>query len=125
MAQFLAELEAIDPDGLDETDQASYAVLDYILTHAVALPNSQSAMLPFTNDSGFHNAASFTALNERVRSVEHAEAWISRIQALPDQLAVYTDWLASKPGGPSLAISCLGSLTRLTPRLWMIPLIAP
>ena len=93
MAQFLAELEAIDPDGLDETDQASYAVLDYILTHAVALPDSQSAMMPFTNDSGFHNAASFTALNERVRSVEHAEAWISRIQALPDQLAVYTDWL--------------------------------
>ncbi|PWE18256.1 DUF885 domain-containing protein [Marinicauda salina] len=94
MAEFDARLEAINAEALEGQDRASYAVLDYLLDSAVALPASEGAYFPFTNDSGFHTTASFTALAERPRTVEHAEAWIDRIEALPAYLEIHRAWLA-------------------------------
>jgi uncharacterized protein (DUF885 family) len=93
MAGFDARLDAIDPDALPETDQASYAVLAYLLDSATSISGEMSAMLPFTNDSGFHTSANFTALGTRLRTSDEAEAWIARIEALPDYLGQHQAWL--------------------------------
>ncbi|TGY92340.1 DUF885 domain-containing protein [Marinicauda pacifica] len=93
MEAFHDRLEDIDETALEGQDRASYAVLDYILSNAVALPDATSAMMPFTNDSGFQSMASFIAMSERPRTVEQAEAWIARIEALPAHLAQYRAWL--------------------------------
>ncbi len=93
MAGFDARLDAIDRGALPDSDQASYAVLAYLLDSATTIPGEMSAMIPFTNDSGFHTAANFTALGTRLRTTEQAEAWIARIEALPDYLAQHQAWL--------------------------------
>lgn len=93
MAGFDARLAAIDPGALPDSDQASYAVLAYLLDSATSISGEMSAMIPFTNDSGFHTAANFTALGTRLRTSEEAEAWIARIEALPGNLAQHQAWL--------------------------------
>lgn len=93
MARFDARLDAIDPAALPEDEQANYAVLAYLLDSAVAVPGAFEAMIPFTNDSGFHTQANFVALGARLRTVEQAEAWIDRIEALPDFLGQHQAWL--------------------------------
>jgi uncharacterized protein (DUF885 family) len=50
-------------------------------------------MIPFTNDSGFHTTPGYTALGTRLNSVEQAEAYISRLDALPSYFAQYRAWL--------------------------------
>lgn len=93
MEDFLARLNDIEAEALDERTRESYAVLEYILESAVALPDSVQAMTPFTNDSGFQSEAGFVAMSERPRTVEQAEAWIGRIEALPAHLEQYRLWL--------------------------------
>jgi uncharacterized protein (DUF885 family) len=93
MAGFDARIDAIAPEDLPSDEQANYAVLAYELKSAVAVPWGTTAMIPFTNDSGFHTNASFAALTTRVRSVEEAEAWIAKLNALPEYLAQQQAWL--------------------------------
>ncbi|MEO1039150.1 MAG: DUF885 domain-containing protein [Pseudomonadota bacterium] len=92
-AAFLERLNAIEADALNGADPASYTVLRYLLEDAAALPETMTARIPFTNDSGFHTSASFTALSTRLRTVEEAEAWIARINALPQALDQQIAWL--------------------------------
>ncbi|MFW5660837.1 MAG: DUF885 domain-containing protein, partial [Oceanicaulis sp.] len=94
MAAFDARLDAIDPDALTGADRASHAVLDYILDSAVAIPSATTAMIPFTNDSGFHTLPDFVAMSTRPRTIAEAEAWIERIEALPDYFEDRQAWLA-------------------------------
>jgi len=93
MRGFDARLEAIDTEALPQAQQVNVAVLAYELDSAVAIPRSTTAMIPFTNDSGFHTAPGFAALTTRVRSVEEAEAWIAKIEALPTYFAQQQAWL--------------------------------
>lgn len=93
MTGFDERIDAIDPADLPADEQANYAVLAYVLDRAVAVPSATTAMIPFTNDSGFHTNASFAALTTRVRSVEEAEAWIAKLNAFPDYLAQQQAWL--------------------------------
>ncbi len=93
MAGFDARIDAIDPADLSDRHQASYAVLAYLLDSAVAIPRARTAMTPFTNDSGFHTSPGFSALTTRVRSVAEAEAWITKINALPEYFAQHQAWL--------------------------------
>lgn len=93
MVAFDERVDAIDPDDLPQAHRASYAVMAYNLDTAVEVPRVQTAMMPFTNDSGFHTGPSFAALTVRVRTVEEAEAWIARLNALPDYFAQHTAWL--------------------------------
>jgi uncharacterized protein (DUF885 family) len=62
MTGFDARIDAIDAGDLPEAHQASYAVLAYILDSATAIPRTRTAMIPFTNDSGFHTSPGFAAL---------------------------------------------------------------
>ena len=93
MAAFRARLDPIDGAALSGSDQASFAVLDYILDSAVAISDERQAMIPFTNDSGFHTRPGFVAMGTRLRTVEEAQAWIARIDALPDYYAQHRAWL--------------------------------
>ncbi|MCC5981309.1 MAG: DUF885 domain-containing protein, partial [Oceanicaulis sp.] len=67
MARFYARLQTISLDGLDQTERASFAVLEYLLRSAVELPRAQSMLMPFLNDSGFHTEAEYAAMGVRVR----------------------------------------------------------
>jgi uncharacterized protein (DUF885 family) len=93
MAGFLSRLEGIDPQALPEGEAANYAVLAYILENAAAIPQTRYALTPFTNDSGFHTRPGFVAMGTRLRTVEDAEAFIARLEALPDYYAQHRAWL--------------------------------
>lgn len=93
MAGFLERLEGIDPEALPDAEGANYAVLAYILENAAAIPQTRYALTPFTNDSGFHTSPGFVAMGTRLRTVEDAEAFISRLEALPDYYAQHRAWL--------------------------------
>ncbi|MGY6532734.1 DUF885 domain-containing protein [Glycocaulis sp.] len=93
MARFYARLQTISLDGLDQTERASFAVLEYLLRSAVELPRAQSMLMPFLNDSGFHTEAEYAAMGVRVRNAAEAEAWIDRLSALPDWLDMHIGWM--------------------------------
>lgn len=93
MAAFLERLEGIDPGALPSDQRASHAVLAYVLEGAAAIPASRSNLTPFSNDSGFHTRPDFVAMGTRLRSADEAEAWIARIEALPEYFAQYRAWL--------------------------------
>ncbi|MEQ8404839.1 MAG: DUF885 domain-containing protein [Oceanicaulis sp.] len=93
MAAFAERLEEIDRAALPQDEHANYAVLAYLLDSATAIDGEMSAMIPFTNDSGFHTSANFIALGTRLRTPEQAEAWIARIEALPEFLGAHQAWL--------------------------------
>jgi uncharacterized protein (DUF885 family) len=92
-AEFLARLEAVDPATLDERQQVSHAVLDYLLRSAVTLAPFEPERVGFTNDSGFFSFPGSLALSTRPRSVAEAEAWIRRIESIPAYFAQNTAWL--------------------------------
>ncbi|MCR9129161.1 MAG: DUF885 domain-containing protein [Alphaproteobacteria bacterium] len=93
MAGFLERLEGIDPEALPDDQAANYAVLAYLLESAAAIPATRTALTPFTNDSGFHTRPGFVAMGTRLRTVEDAEAWIARLEALPEYYAQHRAWL--------------------------------
>ena len=90
---FHERLEAIDAEALEGADRASYAVLSHLLDTAVAIPAERRAKLPFTNDSGFHTLPAFAARSAPTGSVEAVEAWITRIETLPEYLGQHQAWL--------------------------------
>jgi uncharacterized protein (DUF885 family) len=90
---FHARLERIDANALMERQRVSHAVLDYLLRSAVELAPFETERLPFTNDSGFHDAPVSVALSLRPRTVAEARAWIKRIESLPEYFAQHVAWL--------------------------------
>jgi uncharacterized protein (DUF885 family) len=91
--EFLARLQAIDADALDDSRRVSHAVLGYLLRFSVELASFEPERISFTNDSGFFSLPASLGLNTRLATVAEAEAWIARIEALPDYFAQATAWL--------------------------------
>jgi uncharacterized protein (DUF885 family) len=92
-AHFLERLQAIDASALDDGDQVSHGILDYVLRSSVELAGFDAERMPFLNDSGFHTAPMQVAANTRIRTVEQGDAWIGRLRALPEFLAEYVLWM--------------------------------
>ncbi len=92
-AGFLERLEAIDDTELDENDATSYAVLDYILRFRVELAPFAEMRAPFQNDSGFFSAPSYASSSTRPRTIARAEAWVARINAIPEYFDANTAWM--------------------------------
>lgn len=90
---FLVRLETIDATVLDERQQVSHAVLDYLLRSAVTLAPFEPERISFTNDSGFFSFPGSLALSTRPQSAAEAEAWIRRIETLPPYFEQNTAWL--------------------------------
>ncbi|WP_291843585.1 DUF885 family protein [Maricaulis sp.] len=90
---FLARLEAIDSDALDGNDRISYEVLDYVLRFRVELAPFDEMRSPFQNDSGFFSAPSYAAASTRPRTIARAEAWVTRINAIPAYFDANIAWM--------------------------------
>ena len=90
---FLERLRAIDPDALDAADRTSHTVLDYLLAADVAAAAFDPERVPFVNDSGFFTTPLYVAASTRPATLEQAEAWLARLDALPAWLAAHVDWL--------------------------------
>jgi len=92
-AAFLERLDAIDASVLASNDQISHAVLDYVLRFRVELAPFDMERMSFTNDSGFFTTPSYTAASVRPRNAAEAEAWIARLESLPEFLDDNVAWL--------------------------------
>jgi uncharacterized protein (DUF885 family) len=91
--EFLARLENIEPEGLGESEQVSYAVMAYLLRTRVELAPFEPERVAFRNDSGFFSFPGSHALGTRPRTAAEAEAWIARIEAIPEYFAQHIAWL--------------------------------
>lgn len=92
-AVLYARLQSIDAARLDDGRQVSHAVLDYLLRSQVEMAPFPEERLPFLNDSGYFTAPAQTARNLRLRTVEDAERWIARLEALPAWFNQQQAWL--------------------------------
>ena len=91
--EFLQRLRAIDAAALDATDATSHAVLAYLLETSVAMAPFAPERIPFVNDSGFFSMPLGLAASVRPRNFEQAEAWLTRLERLPDYLAAHRVWM--------------------------------
>ncbi len=92
-AGFLDRLKAIGIDGLNESEGVTYAMMEHLLSSRLALAEFDPRRISFTNDSGFFNQPFGLARRTRPSSLAEAEAWLRRLEALPEFLAVQTAWL--------------------------------
>jgi len=90
---FRNRLDAMDPTALSPRNASSHAVLDYLLDSALAVAPYRPERIPFVNDSGFFSQPLHVASTTRIRSVEQAEAWLQRLEALPEWLAQHRKWM--------------------------------
>ncbi len=91
--EFLERLEAIGVDGLDESEGVTHAMMAHLLRSRLALAGFEPRRVSFTNDSGFFSQPFGLARRTRPSSIAEAEAWLRRLEALPEFLAVQTAWL--------------------------------
>lgn len=92
-AALYQRLQSVDATRLDDGRQVSHAVLNYLLRSQVELGEFPEERLPFLNDSGYFTGPTQRARNLRLRTVEDAERWIARLQALPAWFNQQQTWL--------------------------------
>lgn len=80
---FKARVDAIPAEALGTEDGFDRDYLAATLDDALSLASFDEARMPFTNDSGFYSLADYLGQATRIRSVADAEAWLSRLKALP------------------------------------------
>jgi uncharacterized protein (DUF885 family) len=80
---FLARLEGIDRDGLDENDALSADLLSFILEHDIALAEFGGWRIPFLADTGFHTDFGYVMSATAFRTEKDYEDYIKRLSALP------------------------------------------
>jgi uncharacterized protein (DUF885 family) len=82
-ARLLAELEALDPAGLDPSDRISREMLARQVTDRLAAQRFGAHEIPFVSDSGFHT--SLAGMGERVRleDSEDLERYLARLERIP------------------------------------------
>lgn len=91
--EFRDRLRNIDADDLDDDRQVSHSVLAYLLDSRLMAGRFDSQRIPFTNDSGFFTTPLHLANATRPRTVAEAEAWISRLQQIPDYFDAHRSWM--------------------------------
>jgi uncharacterized protein (DUF885 family) len=88
-AGLIGDLSALS--GLSPADALDRDVLLAILNEDHILHPHDLARIPFTGDSGFYLDPVFAATRTRVTDVASAEAWIARVNAIPDHFAQHID----------------------------------
>jgi len=91
--EFRARLDRIDRDALTGTRPTSYAVLDYLLAEALGTAEYAPQRMPFVNDSGFFSMPLGVASSTRIRTTAQAEAWLKRLERLPEWLGQNIAWM--------------------------------
>ncbi|MEM1081270.1 MAG: DUF885 family protein, partial [Pseudomonadota bacterium] len=90
---FHQRLNEIDPAALGPNAQINFIVLDYVLGSRVELGAFERQRMPFTNDSGFFSMPFQVARSTRITNPDQAEAWLERIEALPQWLRQHQTWM--------------------------------
>lgn len=90
---FTERLSGIDSASLAESERTSYAVLEYLLRSQSELAAFAPERIPFQVDSGFFSTPLQVAASTRMPSMEHAEAWIQRLENIPQYLVEHQVWL--------------------------------
>ena len=94
---FADRLAAIDPATLTDDDRLNHAFLGYVLQRARdRIPLDTGRIDAFSSEGGPGQSLGYLASVTRIASREDAEAWISRLQAMPK---LYEDQLASARRG--------------------------
>ena len=85
--EFKGRLDAIDPSGLSPAAQLNRRFLAWILDRRLKSLSFDEARMPFNSDSGFDQDMGYVASTTRIDTQADAEAWISRLKALPGYYA--------------------------------------
>jgi len=81
---FADRLAAIDPATLDADDRLNHAFLTYVLRRALdRIPLDTGRIDAFNSEGGPGQTAGYLASVTRITSVDDAEAYIARLEALP------------------------------------------
>ena len=82
-AAFLEQLNAIDADGLDATQQINAELLRFILKHDVARAEFDAWRVPILADGGFHMSFVYVVSATPFRTEADYESYLTRLRALP------------------------------------------
>ena len=94
---FVERLDAIDPGRLSADDRLNHAFLGYLLRRSLErIPLDAGRLNAFNSEGGPGQGFAYMAGSTRITSREDAEAWIGRLQAMPQ---VYADELAAARRG--------------------------
>ena len=80
----LLRLDKIPAASLSAESGLNHSILTHQLREAINGIEFDLSRIPFQNDSGFHTAADYLARTTTIVTREDAEAWLSRLAALPD-----------------------------------------
>lgn len=83
---FLERLNEIDREALSEEDALSADLLEFILTHDIALSTYDRWRIPFLADTGFHTNFAYVISATSFRKAKDYEDYISRLRKLPDYI---------------------------------------
>lgn len=83
LVAFKARLDAIPASALSPDDAFDHAFLAADIDDTLSLAPFDGGRVPFNNDSGFHTLAGYLGQATRISSIAEAEAWLSRLKALP------------------------------------------
>ncbi|NQY15422.1 MAG: DUF885 domain-containing protein [Henriciella sp.] len=86
-AEMQMALEALEATG--EGPEA--AILTHLLQAHINAETYDTARIPFTGDWGFFAVPPYTAMRTRLTSKDAAEAWIARLNAVPDYFEQQTE----------------------------------
>lgn len=83
-------LAAIDARGLSAATALDHEFLSRIVASRLESLRYDEARVPFRNDSGFWSLGDYLSSSTRLRSTADAEAWLSRLDALPAYWGAHT-----------------------------------
>ncbi|MBF0664257.1 MAG: DUF885 family protein, partial [Brevundimonas sp.] len=85
---FAERLAAIDPATLSDDDRLNHAFLGYLLRRSLQrIPLDTGRMSAFNSEGGPGQSFAYMAGSTRITSRDDAEAWIGRLQAMPQTWA--------------------------------------
>uniref|UniRef100_UPI0025FCFA9C DUF885 domain-containing protein n=1 Tax=Phenylobacterium sp. TaxID=1871053 RepID=UPI0025FCFA9C len=89
--EFKQRLDAIDPVGLTTEARLNRDFLAWTLDRRLKSLGFDEARMPFNSDSGFDQDLGYVASTTRLDSEADAQAWLSRLKALPRYYAQNID----------------------------------
>ena len=81
---FADRLAAIDPASLGDDDRLNHAFLGWVLERSRARIPLDTGRLAFNSEGGPGQSMAYIASVTRIATREDAEAWIARLEAMPD-----------------------------------------
>lgn len=81
---FRKRLADIDAGQLTADSALNHALLSHLVAESIEQAGFDFSRIAFQNDDGFHTLADYLARTTSIASREDADAWMARLEALPD-----------------------------------------